>query len=112
MKVSKQRVLRRPIREFVSRQKIGRIIAVALGLWLLWILLAGDTSLVQLWKLKKENTEILEEIGRLEGRLEDLATEEDNLQNPEHLEKLAREEYGMIREGETAYRIVDTEAEE
>ena len=109
MKVSKQRVLRRPIREFVSRQKIGRIVAIALGLW---ILLAGETSLVQLWKLKKVNTETQEEIGRLEGRLEDLAAEEENLQNPEHLEKLAREEYGMIRDGETAYRIVDTEAEE
>jgi len=111
-RITRQKTLRRPIRDFVSRQRVNRIIAVVLGLWVLWILLAGDTSLVQLWKLKSENAVIQNEISELEQRMEDLATEEKNLQDPEYLEKLAREEYGMIREGETSYRIVETETDD
>ncbi|MCK4546209.1 MAG: septum formation initiator family protein [Candidatus Eisenbacteria sp.] len=97
---------RNPFRGFMSRDRVGRTVAVAIGLWLLWVLLAGDTSLVQLWKLKHENADIRRRISEMESHLEDLDTQAANLADAEYLEKFAREKYGMIRDGETSYRLV------
>jgi cell division protein FtsB len=97
---------RNPLKGLLSRGQVSRIVAVALGLWLLWVLLAGDTSLVQLWKLKSENSDVRNQIADKEARLEQLETDTANLEDPEYVEKIAREKYGMIRDGETSYRVV------
>ena len=68
--------MRAGLQRLLSRLKVSRIIAIALGLWLLWVLLAGDSNLVQLWKLKSENAEIEDEIATLEERLSEIATED------------------------------------
>ena len=89
------------------RPRLGRITAGLIAVWLLWVLLAGDTSIIELWKLKRENADIRARIAELEKRLDIIDAEEQNLQDPEYLEKMAREQYGMIRDGERVYRIVN-----
>ena len=50
-------------------------------------------------ELKAENERLKAEIEVLEARLEAPPTDEE-------IEKIAREQYGMRREGETVYRVV------
>lgn len=52
----------------------------------------------QIEMLKKKNAELAEENRMLE-------------EDPEYLEKVAREKMGLIKEGEVIYRIVPVEAE-
>ena len=48
-----------------------------------------------------------DEISALEQTRDDATAYNDDLRNdPWTVEKLAREEYGMIKEGETCYRVV------
>lgn len=106
MRRSMRKIVPGPKKPLQFRQKVTRLVLVGLGLWVLWILFAGDTSLVELWKLKRENGKLRAEIAELERRLTELDREEKNLEDPEYLEKIAREEYGMIRDGEICYRLV------
>jgi len=49
----------------------------------------------------------------LESQIDSLAAWADSLQNdPQTLERVAREEFGMIREGETLYRFAEPDSVE
>jgi len=102
-----QRVLRAPARGLVSRERLSRLIGILLLLWLAWLVFAGDTSLVNLWKLKRENRDLQGQMADLERRLEEIDQAERNLDNPEYLERMVREKYGLVRDGETCYHLVD-----
>jgi cell division protein DivIC len=82
---------------------------VLLVVWFFWVLFSGDSSLIQLWKLKRETTVLQAEIDRVKARLEEIDGEAKKLDDPEYLETLARERYGMVREGEKCYRLVPIE---
>jgi cell division protein FtsB len=88
-------------------------------LWLLVILLlllqyrlwVGDGSLAEVWRLyqqveaqRAENQRLLERNQALEAEVEDLKRGLDAI------EERAREELGMIRDGETFYQIIDETA--
>jgi|GEM_PF-1753938 len=107
VRVTMQRVLRAPARGLVSRERLSRLIGILLLLWLAWLVFAGDTSLVNLWKLKRENRDLQGQMADLERRLEEIDQAERNLDNPEYLERMVREKYGLVRDGETCYHLVD-----
>ena len=88
-------------------------------LWLLVILLlllqyrlwVGDGSLAEVWRLyqqveaqRAENQRLLERNQALEAEVEDLKRGLDAI------EERAREDLGMIRDGETFYQIIDETA--
>ena len=61
-------------------------------------------------ELKQKNQEFLQRIQELEVKNKNLQQEGQFLRNnPEYLEKIAREKMGLIREGETVYKIVPEE---
>jgi len=91
------------------RPRGSYILAVLLAVWFFWVLFSGDASLIQLWKAKRETAALEAEIGRAKARLEEIENETRKLDDPEHLETLARERYGMVREGEKCYRLVPVE---
>lgn len=57
--------------------------------------------------LKQRNREMGNRITELEAKNKQLEIERDRLKNdPEYLEKVAREKMGLIREGEKVYKAV------
>jgi cell division protein FtsB len=87
--------------------------------WLLWLLIVlllllqyrlwvGDGSLAEVWDLyqqvetqRDENQRLLERNQALEAEVQDLK------QGLDAIEERAREELGMIKDGETFYQIID-----
>jgi cell division protein FtsB len=87
--------------------------------WLLWLLIVlllllqyrlwvGDGSLAEVWDLyqqvetqRDENQRLLERNQALEAEVQDLK------QGLDAIEERAREELGMIKDGETFYQIIE-----
>ena len=87
--------------------------------WLLWVLIVlllllqyrlwvGDGSLAEVWDLyqqvetqREENQRLLERNQALEAEVRDLK------QGLDAIEERAREELGMIKDGETFYQIIE-----
>lgn len=76
-----------------------------------FLLFGGEYTFLDLWRLDREHqTEVAEleairvEVRHLEATADSLATDSAAL------ERLAREQYGLIREGERLYRFVETDS--
>ncbi|PLY12184.1 MAG: cell division protein FtsB [Sedimenticola sp.] len=71
----------------------------------LWV---GEGSLAEVYSLKKAITEQGQELERLQQRNKALQAEvEDLKKGVEAIEARARNELGMIREGETFYQVIE-----
>jgi cell division protein FtsB len=69
--------------------------------------LQSGSSLLYSSATRGSSGALQDEISALEQTRDDAAAYNDDLRNdPWTVEKLAREEYGMIKEGETCYRVV------
>ena len=87
--------------------------------WVLWILVVllvllqyrlwvGDGSLAEVWGLYHQVEAQREENRRLRERNQALEAEVTDLkQGLDAIEERAREELGMIKDGETFYQIID-----
>jgi cell division protein FtsB len=61
--------------------------------------------------LKLEEDRMTRELGELETKIEDLREERDLLENDQvYIEKVIREELGLVRPGEIVYKFVPEEA--
>jgi len=96
------------------KQKPGRLILMVLltAVLLLGVIKAGQV-VARYWRLSSivrvENSELLdalERIERLEKEIERLSSD------MEYIEKIAREEYGMVKKGEEMFQISAPETEE
>jgi len=55
---------------------------------------------------------IFERLAEVEARIDSLRAWADSLENdPATIERVAREDFGMIRDGETLYRFVEADPE-
>jgi cell division protein FtsB len=93
--------------------KVLRVLAWTIGIWFACSILLGDTGLFSIVRMHGMRDDLEAEMRALE--LEKAETEElrGNLENdPATIEKIAREEYGMIRDGEICYRIDAGDEEE
>lgn len=91
------------------RRALGLIGLIALGLlhYGLWF---GDKNLpdlltlrAQIAHLEAKNTELQNELGRFSAHVQDLK------HGKQALETLAREEFGLVKPGETFYQVIDEE---
>jgi cell division protein FtsB len=87
-------------------RKIAAAGAVLIALY--FLLLGGEYTFLDLWRIDRaEKREVVEleavraDVAALQARVDSLATDSATL------ERVARENYGMIREGERLYRFVD-----
>lgn len=60
---------------------------------------------IQIAKIKSEIKRVQEEIKAVEAHNEELKQELAYLQSDEYIEKVARQELGLVRPGETAVRV-------
>ena len=80
---------------------------------LAYIYLFGDNGYLREREVRKEITEIEEEIALLKLEGEELRKEIEELeQGGIELERIGREQLGMIREGEISYRLVPARSED
>ena len=81
----------------------------ALSLFILTVIIVVVflPSYSKMQELKQKNLELAQKITFLEVKNKQLEQEGKFLKNnPEYLEKVAREKMGLIRQGETVYKIV------
>ncbi|HHP7237334.1 FtsB family cell division protein [Longibacter sp.] len=71
----------------------------------LWILFFDSHSLLQRYRWHAEHERLTQENARLMQETERLRKQLEEPLSDETVERIAREEYGMIRPGETVYRI-------
>jgi cell division protein FtsB len=80
------------------------LIGVAVVL-LLWITFFDSHSLIRRYQWHAEHDRLTQENQELRARIEALEAQLDQPLSDEVVERIAREEYGMKRPGETVYRI-------
>ena len=82
------------------------LLPVLLGLAVYYAVFGGEYSLLQLRRARAEIEAQEKELAALNWTLDSLRAWVDSLQNDSAtLERLAREKFGLIREGEVLYRL-------
>ena len=87
----------------MSRRRLGIVLAVLVVVAVGWYAGAG---VVRARQMRAEIESLQREIATLKARAAELTTVIDRLRNdPAYIEKLAREEHGLVREGETVLKF-------
>ncbi|MGA7160384.1 MAG: septum formation initiator family protein [Bacteroidota bacterium] len=87
-----------------SNKKLSTILAVAFVI-LLYVLF-NNQGVVQRIRLEREKKEMLRKIQQAEEEQKQLQDQSKALDGDKKaIEKVAREKYGMVREGEKVYRV-------
>ncbi|MCK4417705.1 MAG: septum formation initiator family protein [Candidatus Latescibacteria bacterium] len=99
-------------RGFPKQKKIIWIF-LALLLFVVYLLVTNENGIFRIRQLRGRVKTLETEIGILERKKTGLEREKDLLLNDlDYIEKKAREEYGMLKEGEKIYKVRFIETEE
>ena len=110
-RATEPRVLRQKIVDTQKRFIRGILFLIATTLLVVFVF--GDHDLLQLYKLKRERTEIQNHIIKLRQNKEVLIAEKNRLENDlDYIEKLAREKYRMAKPGEQVFKVIPKQATE
>jgi cell division protein FtsB len=91
----------------------GLIMPAMLIVALYYATFGGEYSIFELRSARAAVTDEQVALGELEARIDSLSAWADSVRSdPGTLERIAREQFGMIREGETLYRFVPGEVSE
>ena len=94
-------------RSDVQRRIIRTILLIG-AISLVIIFFFGDHGLYQLYTLKKERTQIQNQINILRKEKIELENEKIKLQTDyKYIEELAREKYRMAKKGEKVFKVID-----
>ena len=85
------------------------IFGILAFLALITVLSVGKRGFLQQIRVYRAKRQLQREIERLEERKRALEEEKQKLDDPEYIEKIAREEYGMAKEKEKVYNVVPKE---
>ena len=108
-RAAEPRVLRQKV--IATQKRFIRGILFLIATTLLIVFVFGDHGLLQLFKLKRERTEIQNHILKLRQNKEVLIAEKNRLENDlDYIEKLAREKYRMAKPGEQVFKVIPKQA--
>ena len=94
---------RRPAEEGLSPQRLGIVAMVVLAVVLA---VFGVKESVRAWQMRRDMHTVERDLTTLRSQQEQLSRTVDRLRHdPLYIEKLAREEMGMVREGETVLKF-------
>ena len=86
------------------------LLPALLGLAVYYAVFGGEYSLLELRRARAEIESQRSELASLSKTLDSLRARVDSLEHDSAtLERLAREEFGMIRDGEVLYRLVESQ---
>jgi len=87
----------------------GALIVIVFGL-LVYLFVFSKYGYLRMRDLQRENGELEGRVAEVERKNEELETEIGRLEDDmEAVERLAREELGLVKEGETVYRFIEVE---
>jgi cell division protein FtsB len=89
--------------------KVRRVLLpLLLGLAVYYAVFGGEYSLLEMHRTRQEVEAQREELATLRKTVDSLRARADSLEHDSAtLERLARERFGMIREGEVLYRLAE-----
>jgi len=94
---------RRPAQQGLSPRRLGIVAMIVLAVVLA---VFGVKESVRAWQMRRDMRAVERELTTLRTQQADLAKTVERLRNdPLYIEKLAREEMGMVREGETVLKF-------
>ena len=94
--------------EYPVRKVRKLLFPILLGLAVYYAVFGGEYSLLELQRVRQEMAAQGLELARLRGEVDSLRAWADSLQNDSAtLERVARERFGMIRDGEILYRLAE-----
>jgi cell division protein FtsB len=94
---------RRPTEEGLSPRRLGVVAMIVLAVVLA---VFGVKESVRAWQMRRDMRAVERELTTLRAQQTDLTKTVERLRNdPLYIEKLAREEMGMVREGETVLKF-------
>jgi cell division protein FtsB len=86
--------------------RVAKLLLVLVIVVISFIFISGNVGLWNLWRAQKEIKELSERIEMLEKRNALLSVEIDRLKSdPYTVEKILREKYGYVRDGDKVYRL-------
>lgn len=98
-------------RDVVKRKRRRIVIWSVIGIAVL-TLITGNYGFYQIYKINREKRELEQEIARLKLEQEELIRDRERLKNDLiYIEKVAREKYSMVREGEQVYQVIPKKEE-
>ncbi|MEX0649308.1 MAG: septum formation initiator family protein [Balneolaceae bacterium] len=88
------------------RWKKSFLMTAVAGFVIIWFLFIDNYSLLTRFQLDRQKTELIERTEELKNETAELEHKIKDLEdNPDLLEKIAREEYGMRKPDETVYKV-------
>ncbi|MFN0156474.1 MAG: FtsB family cell division protein [Bacteroidota bacterium] len=103
-KIRKGFDLRAGVKRLLGNKRV--VISLVLGVPILLFVLFGSRGIVQRFRLQNQKTEIEQKIVEAEAENRRLQAESKALDSDKKaIEKVAREKYGVIRKGETVYKV-------
>ena len=86
--------------------KVAKLLLVSVIVLICIIFISGNVGLWNLWRAQKEIKELSDRIEMLEKRNALLSVEIERLKSdPYTVEKILREKYGYVRDGDKVYRL-------
>ena len=85
------------------------VLTCLLFVTLLLLFSMGRRGFIQQLRLRQERRHLEQELQALQEEKAELEAEKERLNDPEYVEKIAREEYGMAKKDEKVYRVVPKE---
>ena len=90
----------------LSRPRLSRLLGGAIVALLLAAVVLGGEGLVRVWAMQQELEALERDLARLQADGQRLAEIVERLRNdPAAIEKVAREEFGLVRQGETILKF-------
>ena len=86
-----------------TKRWVGILVVVVI----LFLLVFNNHGLLRLYRIQSENRQVEAEIALLQARAAELSQEAASLENNmAYIERLAREKYRMVRQGEQLFRVM------
>ena len=107
---TKNRNLRDIIAHLNRKKRLKNILILLAFIALLAFFATGQRGTIQLVSFIKQKQDLENDINSLETETKNLEIEKDNIKNdPDYIEKIAREKYKMKKKDEEVYQIVEDE---
>ena len=90
-------------------KRFGWLIYLIVFVIILIILSFGDRGFIKQFQAYKKQSALKTQIKEMNAEKELLKQQAEQLDQPETIEKVAREEYGMAKEGEEVYKVIPKE---
>lgn len=92
----------------VPRISAARIVLAVTALVVVYFLVAGSLNAIRSHQLRQQQAQLEIEIQELEERFQRLEALREYLNSDEYIEAIAREQLGLVHEGETAFVVIST----